>query len=118
MDYCQLAQTFATFLQEQQGEEIKIYNVENKIKTTKRVVVCQKEKDVDAKKLAKQFLDYVSDIQKPLHVDGIFKGEWVVFDFQDVIVHIITEHTKQKYNIDKMYKECEVLQGDFTQLKF
>ena len=118
MDYCQLALNFAEFLQNEQGEDIKIYNVENKIKTTKRVVLCQKEKECDTKKLAKHFLDYVSEIQKPIHVDGIFKGEWVVFDFEDIIVHIITEHTKQKYNIDKMYKDCEILQGDFMQLKF
>lgn len=118
MNYSQLALNFAEFLQNEHGEEIKIYNVENKIKTTKRVVVCQKEKEIDAKKLAKDFLEYANATQKPLHVDGIFKGEWVVFDFEDVIVHIITEHAKQKYNLDKMYKDCEIIQGDFMQLKF
>ena len=118
MDFEQISQSFAEFLQNNQGEDVKLYNVEQKSKTTKRVVVCSKEKEADCKHLAKSFLEYATGILKPTHVDGIFKGEWVVFDFEDIIVHIITDHAKQKYNLDKMYKDCETLEGDFTQLKF
>ena len=37
-------------------------------------------------------------------VDGYFKGEWIVFDLEEFIIHMMIPKIKDKYNLDKLYK--------------
>ena len=107
MNFEEFADLCSAILAENNGENIVIYNVENKVKATKRIVVCEQKDILQTKHLAKLFLEKISTTQKPLHTDGIYRGEWVVFDFEDVIVHVLTTENKNKYNFDKLYKDAE-----------
>lgn len=40
--------------------------------------------------------------------DGYFKGEWIIMNFEPVIVHIFTQAHRAKYNLDRLYKSKEV----------
>ncbi|MBQ3493864.1 MAG: ribosome silencing factor [Clostridia bacterium] len=102
MDFEHLTAECQKFLADNGAENICVYNSKNS-KATKKIVVATKPDEQDVKKLAKQFQEYIKQFKNPLHTDGIFKGEWVVFDLEEVIVHILTDSTKKKYNLDKMF---------------
>lgn len=82
---------------------VQIYEVEAKTKTTKRVMLCTGKNALFNKDLANWLLALDCEI-KPLHIDGLNKGEWVVLDYGDFILHILTKENRIKYNLEKFYK--------------
>ena len=47
--------------------------------------------------------------QKPLSVTGKEKGEWVVIDYGDLVVHVFFEPSRQFYNFDELWAEAPPL---------
>ena len=52
----------------------------------------------------------------PLRTDGYDLGEWIVMDFEDVIVHLFYEPKRQYYELDALLNGAEklVLSDDLT----
>lgn len=40
--------------------------------------------------------------------DGYFKGEWIILNFDPVMLHIFTQTHRAKYNLDRLYKSKEI----------
>ena len=41
--------------------------------------------------------------------DGYNKGEWIIFDLGDVIIHSFVTSVREKYNLDKLWKSKKVM---------
>ena len=86
---------------------VDVYDVQNKSKIAKRFIVCVATDNVLSKKIANEIKDFCKPIIPCLHTDGIIKGDWVVIDYKDIIVHIFTKSTYQKYNFEKLWKDSK-----------
>ncbi len=42
-------------------------------------------------------------------IEGYSKGEWIVFDFDNVTLHIFLPKVREKYNLDKLYKPKKII---------
>lgn len=40
--------------------------------------------------------------------DGYFKGEWIILNFEPVMLHIFNQAHRTKYNLDRLYKSKEI----------
>lgn len=72
---------------------------------SKFLVVATALNTADNKKLSEQFakdMDYLGKM------DGWHRGEWIVLDFDEVIVQLFALGHREKYNIDKLYKGREI----------
>lgn len=71
----------------------------------KYVVLATSNKVQDSKKVA-------DIIAEKYHYDGKIegynKGEWIVFDFDGLTLHIFLSKTRDKYNLDKLYKPKKI----------
>lgn len=47
--------------------------------------------------------------EKPLHIEGLKSGDWVVLDYGDFIVHIFTTETREKYALEELWHEAEII---------
>lgn len=45
---------------------------------------------------------------KPFHKDGETQNFWVVLDYLDCIVHLFLPDAREHYNLEKMWKGCEI----------
>lgn len=43
------------------------------------------------------------------YADGINKGEWIVLDLEQIIIHIFRKDLREKYNLEKLFKDAEKL---------
>ena len=41
-------------------------------------------------------------------IDGFHKGEWIIFDLDEIVVHLFASGHREKYNLDKLYKGKEI----------
>lgn len=48
----------------------------------------------------------------PLGVEGINEGRWVLLDYNDVIIHIMQEHERGFYELDRLWSECKRIEVD------
>ena len=106
MDIDELAVGLGNVLFDFFAKNVEVWQVEEKNKLTKRIVVATMKNNQEAKKIAYYIKENLGEI-KCLHTDGIFKGDWIVLDLGDVIVHIFIKETRQKFNLEKLYRDAK-----------
>ncbi|MEX1217554.1 MAG: ribosome silencing factor [Acidimicrobiales bacterium] len=47
---------------------------------------------------------------KPLRVEGLDSGTWVLVDYGDVIVHIFDDETRAFYDLERLWRDVPVLE--------
>ena len=70
------------------------------------VILSTSNKIVDSKKMADIIAEKYGYDEK---IEGYFKGEWIVFDFAHLTLHIFLPKIREKYNLDKLYKPKKVV---------
>lgn len=43
---------------------------------------------------------------KPLNIDGMNEGKWVLLDYSDVIIHVFYEETREFYNLEGLWADA------------
>ena len=43
---------------------------------------------------------------RPLHVEGYNRGQWVLLDFADVVVHVFHEERRDFYGLDRLWSDA------------
>lgn len=91
-------------LQENKIKQISLYDLSTQLEE-KYVLLTTSNKVTDSKKVA-DIIASKYDYQDK--IEGYFKGEWIVFDFPQVTLHIFLPKVREKYNLDKLYKPKKI----------
>lgn len=83
---------------------IKVYDVEEG-GVSKFLVVATAINVNDNKKLCQQFIATLKIEEK---IDGFHKGEWIIIDLEEIVIHLFASGFREKYNMDKLYKGKEI----------
>src|SRR5690606_8715352 len=60
--------------------------------------------------MAKTILEVLSEKDEcPVHVEGLQTGDWIVLDFGGVIVHLFQPGLREKYSLEKLWNEGEIV---------
>ena len=110
MDYNNVAQQMVNFLQENNAKNVEIYDTQDKCNYAKKIIVATSKDAISSRKLALLFKDEFKKNYECFHTDGLYKAEWIVLDFKDIIIHIFTKEIRQKFNLDKMWKQGNMIQ--------
>lgn len=49
--------------------------------------------------------------QKPAHVEGYERSEWVLLDYFDFIVHVFAPETRMFYGLERLWGNAEQIHG-------
>lgn len=91
-------------LQENKIKNVSTYNLSSGDEE-KFVILSTANKTTDSKKVAEIIAEKYNYTDK---IEGFFKGEWIVFDFDKVTLHIFLPKVRDKYNLDKLYKPKKI----------
>ena len=73
-------------------------------------VICTGTSDRHVKALADSVQDTVREQvrQKPLSVEGMQLGEWVLIDYVDIVIHIFLEDKRDFYSLEDLWGDAPI----------
>jgi len=45
----------------------------------------------------------------PLHVEGLLTGDWVVIDYNDIVIHLFMEGIREKYALEELWNKSKIV---------
>lgn len=76
-------------------------------------VICTGESTTQVKAIT-EYIDHEFSTEgiRPLGIEGLDYGHWVLIDFGDVIVHVFERETRDYYGLEKLWMDSKTLQVD------
>jgi ribosome-associated protein len=101
-------------LYDKKGLNILALDVHNISTITDYVVIAEGNVDRHVIALARSVMDALNDLGvKPLYVEGLQTGDWVVIDYLQIMVHIFMPGMRDRYQLEQLWKA-----GSIVDLKF
>lgn len=93
-------------LQDKKAEDITIFNPGEKSTTADWFILCQGTAEVHNRAMAEAIIEKLETIDSYLwHSEGTEQGRWVVLDYVDVVIMIMTRELRRFYDFETLWKE-------------
>lgn len=103
-----LADVIVQTLDQHKAIDIRLLNVHNLTNLTQFMIVASGNSSRQTAALAEHVQDALRTHKiKPRGVEGDTVGEWVLLDYNDVIVHIMLPEIREFYNLEKLWTESK-----------
>lgn len=93
------------YFEGQKCKDICLFDLQGQKRLARYIIVVTKSSSAENKKMADNI---ISDFQIEQNLEGYNKGEWIIFDFDDVVVHSFIPAAREKYNLDKLWQNRKV----------
>ncbi len=102
----QLRDLILKALDDIQAEDIKLLEVTEISSFTDYMIIATGRSDRHVKAVANMVLEQLLEKGiKPIGKEGFETGEWVLLDFDDVVVHVMREKTREFYDLEGLWGE-------------
>lgn len=89
------------YLVEKKCKDVAIYDLSKEAQSYDFVVMATVSNAQNNKKMAGLIME---EMGLEINPEGYNKGEWIVFDFGQVVMHLLVPQAREKYNIDKLWQ--------------
>ena len=90
---------------EKKCKDIAVYDLRKEGQSFDYLITLTISNVVNNKKLAVQIME---DVGLERYPEGYNKGEWIVYDFDDIIIHSFIPTTRAKYNMDRLWQSKKI----------
>lgn len=99
------AKTLARWLFEIGASRVDLLDVRQKNQEYDFMVLSCTAQAQGAKLIATELVKFAEKNNIALHrAEGQYKGDWIVLDFDEFVVHILSGNTRNRFNLDKLWK--------------
>lgn len=93
-------------LDENQAIDVKVIDVRQQTTITDTMIITSGRSSRQVKAIAQKIMEEMKAMGVPaLHCTGLESGDWVLIDFNDVIVHVMQPEYRQYYNLEGLWEE-------------
>ena len=90
------------------GINIKIYNTKEQSSLCDYNIIASAENTIQAKSMVDEIMYNLKlEGANVLSLEGLTDGEWILLDLGDIIVHIFQEVSRDVFDLDSLWSECE-----------
>ncbi len=91
-------------MDDKKAHDITVIDVSKHTTIAERFVICSCGSSVQAKAVADNAEEFMRNAGESVHhIEGYSAGSWILLDFGDVIAHIMTNETREFYDIERLY---------------
>ena len=108
MDSKKLAQLCRNFADNRKAENIVILDVRDLSSVTDYFVIASGTSEPHLRAIVDEITDELREEYdvRPLRKDGSTQGAWVVLDFFDVIVHVMRQDVRERYDLEGLWGDA------------
>ena len=104
MDSKILAEEIINLLESKKAEEITLIDVRKKIDYADFFIICSAHSTKHTQGLCEFIISEMEKLNiKPLGIEGLELGQWIVIDYDTVIVHIFYEPVRRVYALEELW---------------
>ena len=98
---------------EKKAKNLILLNVKENSAFTDYFLICSGASDRQAQAIASSIREKMKkDGILPLGVEGESHGQWILMDYDDVVVHIFYEPVREFYDIERLWSEAPRMEVD------
>ena len=91
-------------LEELKARDVSVLDVRDMTTITDYFVIASGTSDRHVKSLAERIIERAKEVdQSPLGVEGLDRGEWVLVDLADVVVHVMQAEAREFYKLENLW---------------
>ena len=100
-----LAQLAADAISEKLGTDIVALDMTEQLLLSEVFLIATAATDRQAEAIADGVFEELAKIgEKPIRKEG--KGQWILLDYSDLVVHIQTQELRNFYMLDRLWNDC------------
>lgn len=93
-------------LENKKGIDIRIIDISKISLLADYFVLCSGSNKTQVRALADYVTDELAKIgYSPKHTEGYSSAEWILLDYEDIIIHIFTEESRHFYDLERIWRE-------------
>lgn len=93
------------YLSQKKCKDIALYDLTSDSDKSAYTFVISNPNAIANKKFAASFMEEFGIEDQP---DGYSRGEWIIFDLDKFVIHSFVPQSREKYNLDKLWKSKRV----------
>lgn len=110
MDSRSQALLAAKVMENKKAEDVVILHIEEKASFADYLVIASGRSERQIGALSDDVQDaYAESGLIPKSIEGKKESGWILMDYGDVIVNVLTEEMRDRYKIEKVWADCEVI---------
>ncbi|AAS14770.1 MULTISPECIES: ribosome silencing factor [Wolbachia] len=94
--------TIEEIIDQNKGHDIVTFDVQNKTVIAKYMIIASGDSSRHVKALAEHVIKSLKPHDK-IDVEGMDEGNWVVLNFQGIMVHIFRPEVREYYKIEELW---------------
>jgi ribosome-associated protein len=95
------------FALEKKARDLVVMDVRDVTSIADYFIICSGSSDRQVQSIAQGIEENLSAAgHRPLSVEGVHRGHWVLMDFSDVIVHIFYEPVREFYDLEGLWSHA------------
>ena len=55
--------------------------------------------------------------EKPVHVEGMQNGDWIVLDYFQVVIHLLVPEMREKYQLERLWPDGKIIELSLEEKK-
>lgn len=113
MELKEIACEIAKKIQECGAKKVDVLDVTARTNQIKYMILAGLGTEADVRRTTALVKTYIENYQIEIFdIDGELKSDWVVIDCTELVIHLQTDQSRQKYNLEKLWKNSK------NQIKF
>lgn len=98
---------------DKKAEDVRIIDVSDRLAITDCFVLASADNERQVNAIVEGVEEHLlKEGIKPARREGTQEGRWVLLDYVDVIVHVQHAEEREFYSLDKLWKDCPVIELD------
>ncbi len=108
-----LSAALCELLEDVRGRDVVALDIQPLSQIADYFVIASGTSSRHVRTLAERVLDRVGEIKlRPLGVEGLGDGDWVLLDLGAVVVHLMSVDARAHYRLEELWDSAEWLAGD------
>jgi ribosome-associated protein len=100
----------AAFALDKKALDVKILEIKKISSIADYLVLASGRSDRQVQAIADSVKMGLKPFDKPIDMEGVEEGRWIVIDYGDIIVHVFQEEVRALYNLDELWGRAPQLE--------